>query len=175
MWCNVVQASPRRSPPPLFPLPPFARGGQGGAAALEPHPPPPRRFLSRRGGPVADATVDRQHLVLELRLPLLLLLRLLRLLDLPELCLHLLLLLSLALQERLRQEKLHSRHVQGVTTSHDRLCEEGHCGSHVTDRDCHTLRLGHLSERRRPRPRGKSLLSPKGVVRLADLSLSSPS
>ena len=76
---------------------------------------------------------------------------------------------------RLRQEELHSRRVQGVTTSQDPLCEERRCGSHVTDRDCHTLRLGHLNERRRPRPRRRSLLSPKGVVRLADLPLSATS
>ena len=36
-----------------------------------------------------------------------------------------LLLLSLALMESLRQEELHSRGVQGVATTQDRLCEEG--------------------------------------------------
>ena len=39
-------------------------------------------------------------------------------------------------QERLRQEELHSRGVQGVATTQNRLCEEGHRGSHVTDRGC---------------------------------------
>ena len=120
----------RRPPlPPLLPLPSLSTGGRGGARH-EAHPAPPRCFFSRRGGTVADATVDHQHLFLELRLPLLLLLRLLH----QPLCR--LLLISLALQERLRQEELHSRGVQGVATTQNRLCEEVHRGSHVTDRGC---------------------------------------
>ena len=116
----------RELPPPPPLLPPLDRG-RGGATAVEAHPAPPRCFFSRGGDAV------EQHLFLELRLPLLLLLRLLRLLHQP-LCR--LLLFSLALQERLHQEELHSRGVQGVATTQNRLCEEGHQGSHVTDRGC---------------------------------------
>ena len=71
----------RELPFPLFlPFHPLSTRGRGGARH-EAHPAPPRCFFSRRGGTVADATVDHQHLFLELRLPLLLLLRLLRLLN----------------------------------------------------------------------------------------------
>ena len=74
----------RRPPlPPLLPLPSLSTGGRGGARH-EAHPAPPRCFFSRRGGTVADATVDHQHLFLELRLPLLLLLLLLLLQSLLE-------------------------------------------------------------------------------------------
>ena len=85
----------------------------------------PRGSPRRPGGLEAfsDRGVDLEH-------PLLL--------HLFGLQLRLLLRLPLTLKERLRQEELHSRRVQGVTTTQDQLREEG---SHVTDRDCRFLRL----------------------------------
>ena len=73
---------PRPFPPLLLPLSPSGSGGRGGAL-LDAEPAPSGRFLSRRGGTVADATVDDLQLCLVLRLPLLLRLLLLRHLHLP--------------------------------------------------------------------------------------------
>ena len=53
-----------------------------------------------------------------------------------------------------------------VAASQRRHHQERHCGSHVTDRDCPTLRLGNLFERRRslPTSTGDCYLCPWAVV-----------
>ena len=115
----------------------------------------------RRGGPERPANLVQHldpaptHLCLLKHTLLLPLFR-----QLLCLLLRRLLLLSLALQESLRRQvELHSHGVHGVATTHDRLCEERHRGSHATDCGCTHLRL-RVQQDSWPLPQGWRLLSP---------------